>query len=449
MPSGVGGPIFPFLRVKPAEGSLLVFAGGAWGPVDAQHPVSIADSALLITGSSDQSKGLQFEVDTQGSGFRLTVDVGAQNASRTLLVPVLTGNRTLAVLEQAQTFTAAQAFSSGATCTGANAFTLGLTAQTASADTSAGNFPVVSFYNTDSTNNNGAGFRFTGTASNSVPVSGANLLCKFSGKGVGVLDGTLFFNTSNAGVDGTRMTIGPTGIVSLSCTAAATSTTAAALIVPGGIACGDSIYTAVKFHAVQSDANGVNQFYFQNTQNGTYFTAISLGSTGYGLTDWPNSVLFEANPVSTGNLILGCQTNDIVFQVSSRTTSARLKANGQFLLNIPTGGLGYGTGAGGTVTQITSKATGVTLNKVCGQVTMQAAALAAGAKVSFVVTDSACAATDIPSVAVVSGGTANAYRASVTAVAAGSFTVTVENITAGSLSEAPVIGFSIGKAVTA
>jgi hypothetical protein len=112
-------------------------------------------------------------------------------------------------------------------------------------------------------------------------------------------------------------------------------------------------------------------------------------------------------------------------------------------------GIGYATGAGGTVAQATSKATGVTLNKIAGQVTMNNAALAAAAKVSFVVTDSQCAATDIPVVAVVSGGTANAYRANVTAVAAGSFTVTVENITAGSLSEAPVIGFAIFKAVIA
>ena len=80
---------------------------------------------------------------------------------------------------------------------------------------------------------------------------------------------------------------------------------------------------------------------------------------------------------------------------------------------------------------------------------MQAAALAAAAKVAFVVTCSKCAATDIPQVAVVSGGTANAYRANVTAVAAGSFTIAVENITAGSLSEAPVIGFFINKAVIA
>jgi hypothetical protein len=114
-----------------------------------------------------------------------------------------------------------------------------------------------------------------------------------------------------------------------------------------------------------------------------------------------------------------------------------------------TSGVGYATGAGGAVTQATSKSTGVTLNKASGQITMNGAALAAGAKVSFVVTDSAVAATDAVVVAVGSGGTANAYRAAVTAVAAGSFTITVENITAGSLSEAPVINFAVIKAVAA
>lgn len=114
-----------------------------------------------------------------------------------------------------------------------------------------------------------------------------------------------------------------------------------------------------------------------------------------------------------------------------------------------TSAIGYVVGAGGAVTQITSKATGVTLNKITGQITMQNAALAAGAKVSFVVTNSTVAATDAVIVSVASGGTANAYRAAVTAVAAGSFTITVENITAGSLSEAPVINFAVIKAVAA
>lgn len=103
---------------------------------------------------------------------------------------------------------------------------------------------------------------------------------------------------------------------------------------------------------------------------------------------------------------------------------------------------------GGAVTQLTSKSTGVTLSKYSGAVTMHNAALAAAAKVSFVVTNTLVVATDVPVVSVASGGTASAYRANVTAVGAGVFTITVENITAGSLSEAPVVNFVIIHGVT-
>lgn len=65
------------------------------------------------------------------------------------------------------------------------------------------------------------------------------------------------------------------------------------------------------------------------------------------------------------------------------TNVMTLDASGNLLLQSGTGGLGYGTGAGGTVTQATSKSTAVTLNKPCGQITMNNAALAAGATVSF------------------------------------------------------------------
>ena len=113
------------------------------------------------------------------------------------------------------------------------------------------------------------------------------------------------------------------------------------------------------------------------------------------------------------------------------------------------GPIGYATGAGGTVLQGTSKSTGVTLNNRCGQITTNNAALAGGAKVSFTVTNSTVGATDVPLVCVTSGGTANAYRAAVTAVAAGSFAITLENITGGSLSESPVISFIVLQGVTA
>jgi hypothetical protein len=131
--------------------------------------------------------------------------------------------------------------------------------------------------------------------------------------------------------------------------------------------------------------------------------------------------------------------------------STAVTVNGAITSKSATAGVGYETGAGSAVTQITSKATATpAINKVCGAITMNNAALAAGAKVSFVVTNSTVAATDTIIVSVASGGTANAYRAAVTAIAAGvSFTITVENITAGSLSEAPVINFAIIKAVAA
>jgi hypothetical protein len=113
------------------------------------------------------------------------------------------------------------------------------------------------------------------------------------------------------------------------------------------------------------------------------------------------------------------------------------------------GGLGYATGNGGTVTQGTSKTTGVTLNKQVGQVTMNNASLGSGAKAAFTVTNSVVGANDMILVEVMSGGTANSYRADVTAVAAGSFAIVVENHSGGSLSESPVIGFMVFKGVAA
>ncbi|TGT34949.1 hypothetical protein EN808_34990 [Mesorhizobium sp. M8A.F.Ca.ET.165.01.1.1] len=114
----------------------------------------------------------------------------------------------------------------------------------------------------------------------------------------------------------------------------------------------------------------------------------------------------------------------------------------------PAKGIGYATGAGGTVTQATSKSTGVSLNTSCGQITMNAAALAAGTIVSFVLTNTAIAATDILVLNHISGGTPGSYSLNARA-AAGSATIDLRNNTAGSLSEAIVIAFAVVKAVTA
>lgn len=115
----------------------------------------------------------------------------------------------------------------------------------------------------------------------------------------------------------------------------------------------------------------------------------------------------------------------------------------------PTAGIGYADGAGGIVTQATSKSTGVTLNKICGQITMNNAALASGASVTFTVTNSTCTALTMAVVNHVSAGTAGSYRVQGGNYAAGSFGITVTNISGGSLSEAIVLGFMLMRYTTA
>jgi hypothetical protein len=113
------------------------------------------------------------------------------------------------------------------------------------------------------------------------------------------------------------------------------------------------------------------------------------------------------------------------------------------------GGIGYATGAGGTVTQATSKATGVTLNKLSGAITLNAAALAAATTVSFVLTNSFIAATDLLVLNHTATGSFGSYNLNAHGAAAGSITIDVRNISAGSLSEAIVLSFAVIKAVTA
>jgi hypothetical protein len=105
--------------------------------------------------------------------------------------------------------------------------------------------------------------------------------------------------------------------------------------------------------------------------------------------------------------------------------------------------IGYATAAQGTVTQATSKSTGVTLNKSAGQITMDAASLAATTNVTFTLTNSLLSGKDVLILNVSGAATAGAYNCWVSSMTAGSATVTLRNISAGSLSEAVVLNFVI------
>jgi hypothetical protein len=150
------------------------------------------------------------------------------------------------------------------------------------------------------------------------------------------------------------------------------------------------------------------------------------------------------------NLLVGGAARFQVTKAGAVTAASSIRSTSS------SAGVGYATGAGGVVTQATSRTTGVALNAICGQITLFAASIAGHEADEFVLTNSAIEAGDVVVVSIKSGlaaGTAKYYRVGVTAVAAGSCTISVGNIDNGTIpaagSDTPVLTFAVIKAVAA
>ena len=144
-------------------------------------------------------------------------------------------------------------------------------------------------------------------------------------------------------------------------------------------------------------------------------------------------------------------STDVVATDSILVALGKLQARNNtaaYLTVSAAGGIGYNTGSGGTVTQVTSKSTGVTLNKLCGTITMNGVALTANTSVAFTLTNSTIANTDMVLVQHNSVGTLGSYGFSVTP-GAGSALITVRNNSSSSRSEAIVLRFFVLKAAVA
>ncbi len=210
----------------------------------------------------------------------------------------------------------------------------------------------------------------------------------------------------------------------------------------GATASAANLYFAKSRHATPGSHTVVSNgdFLFEIAGGGSdgdeFLNAASIlafvdGTPGNG--DMPGALMFAT-------------TSD---GAASPTERLRISSNGLASFT-NTAGFGYGfagNGDGGTVTQITNKATGVTLNTVNGQITLNSAALAAGTTVTFTLTNSKIAASDHILLHHQSAGTAGAYTLNAQC-AAGSATINVRNVTAGSLSEAIVISFAVIKGTT-
>jgi len=189
------------------------------------------------------------------------------------------------------------------------------------------------------------------------------------------------------------------------------------------------------------------------TLNTPTLTSAVLGTVTSGnISACTSTSMVMVTPVlgtpTSGNLS-NCTSTSMVLTtpVIGAATGTSLSTTGNIVVS-STGKVGYATGSGGTVTQATSKATGVTLSKSTGQITLNAAALNLDTTVSFTLTNTVIEAGDILILNHISGGTAGSYLLNAQS-AAGSASINVRNITAGSLSEAIVIAFAVIKAVTA
>lgn len=191
---------------------------------------------------------------------------------------------------------------------------------------------------------------------------------------------------------------------------------------------------------------------------------IATNSTG-------NSSFFQAHSDVSGGLVFSTPTararSFVMWSEASGLMSLqnglpvggaiRFVNNGAERLTIDTsnnvlvtgsGGLGYGVGSGGTVTQATNKSTDVTLNKPCGMITTHAENSPAGTTFAFFLKSTAIAETDSVIVQAVDG-LALFYTMRTGAVSApggnGQVGIYVTNVSGAARAEAVRIRFAVIK----
>lgn len=204
-----------------------------------------------------------------------------------------------------------------------------------------------------------------------------------------------------------------------------------------------------------SNATSANRTVFKsNVTNGSTFVgAIPDGTTQYASFDAYNS----SDPDNAGYLRCVATPTDMSIRSNKNGTGSylpltfyaggsermRIDTSGNVLVNSPAC-LGYGPGAGGTVTQATSKSTAVTLNKACGFVTMHNSPLGGGGSVSFIMNNNVLVNNDVVIITPYYGGVSPIpYRIECKFATSQQINITVTNLSAVSLSDALEFKFAI------
>jgi hypothetical protein len=170
------------------------------------------------------------------------------------------------------------------------------------------------------------------------------------------------------------------------------------------------------------------------TNNG----AATININGLGAkTLQKNGVALVSGDIALGVII------EIVYDGTNFQITGGL---GNFIQYSPLNLIGYGSGAGGSVTQLTSKATAVTINRPNGAITLNNSAVASNTPVAFTVNNSLVSVGDAVLLSIADSITSNtAYSLTVANISNGSFIINIRNVSVGTLSDAVIIKFQVFK----
>lgn len=203
-----------------------------------------------------------------------------------------------------------------------------------------------------------------------------------------------------------------------------------------------------------SNATIGNRVLFKtNVPNGN----TSVGFIPNGMSTFVQTVLWSGISANENYLSLSLDTTNRAATIISGVIGAasaidlsigtsgaellRFYSIGRVLINNSIG-FGYGNGSGGTVTQPTSRTTGVAINKPNGDITLFTAAGSA-TPATFTVSNNLVGLYDVPTIAV--RGATNKYITAITNVVAGaSFDITFWT-TGGTATDTPIFHFNLGK----
>ncbi len=203
----------------------------------------------------------------------------------------------------------------------------------------------------------------------------------------------------------------------------------------------DAVYTGNNY----CNSNVFKDIVFAITGAPSGVTYIKSGWTFGNQIDYISDTDFASvTSLDVGDMVSGVIVGRALESTISNTLMGHNLYGTYFRSRTTTGGLGYGPGAGGTVTQATSKSTTVVLDAASGDITMNNANLAADNGVSFTLTNSSIEAEDQLVLSHHSGGSITAYLLNAQCGTGGA-TITVRNISTAPLAEAIVIRFNLIK----